>query len=180
MCIRLNINIYKKGSLWLTVCWYRIHKILVCKWCVDLGCHFFIMLLLPGALWMVVRRRLKPGGRATVLQGWKLISNQANQCQKVDRLMRVVWDLMNCHPICHAIVIYLVQPYHLSAILHNHTLLGQFVRVDRLFVLHSSHQLGFKGMMWPLVFLDWIKLFSGERGLGRGEPSGLWPESISH
>lgn len=54
---------------------------------------------------MAVRQRQKPGGRRTVLQGWKLISNQANLCQNLDRLMRVVWDLMDHHPVCQAVVI---------------------------------------------------------------------------
>lgn len=50
-------------------------------------------------------------------------------------------DLMSSWPFCHAIVIYIVQPYHLIAILHYHTMLGQFVRADCLFVLRRRHQL---------------------------------------
>lgn len=73
---------------------------------------------------------------------------------------------------CHAIVIYIVRPYHLIAILHYHTLLGQFVRA----YLSCAANISWYGEpMCPVV--DWIKCVSGGR---RGEPTGLWRELFSH
>lgn len=86
--------------------------------CFGLSCQAFIIHLLPSALWMAVGRSQTPGGKKIQLGGWKLISNQANQCQNVDRLMGAVMDLMSFCLFSHAIVIYAAKPYHLIAILH--------------------------------------------------------------
>lgn len=85
--------------------------------CVDLSCQAFVIHWLPGALWLAVGQSQTPGGKGIQLQGWKLISNQANQCQNVDRLMGAVMDLMSFCLFCHSIVIYSVRPFHLIAIL---------------------------------------------------------------
>ena len=63
-------------------------------------------------------------GKSILLWGWKQISNQANQCQNVDRLMGAVTDLMSSWPLCHAIVIYIARPYHLIAISHYYYFVG--------------------------------------------------------
>ncbi len=120
--------------------------------CVDLPCQAFVIHSLPRAFWMAVRQSQTPGGKRILLQGWKLISNQANQCQNVDRLMGAVMDLMSSWPFCHAIVIYIVLPYHLIAILDYYTLLGQFVRTDCLFILPSQHQLVWRADVSICVF----------------------------
>lgn len=120
--------------------------------CADLSCQSFVIHLLPRVFWVAVRQTQTPGGKRILLQGWKLISNQTNQCQNVDRLMGAVMDLMSSWPLCHAIVIYIVWPYHLIAILHYYTLLGQFVRADCLFILHSQHQLVWRTDVFNCAF----------------------------
>lgn len=115
----------------------------------------------------------RPGG--ILLQGWKLTSSQANQCQNADRLMRAATGLMKSRPFCHAAVIYAVRSYHLNAILLYNTLLGQFVKADCLFIFH-----GYGKPMCPIVFLDQIKCVSGGRGQEGGEPTRLCHESFSH
>lgn len=134
--------------------------------CVDPSCQSFVIHLLPRVFWMVVRQTQIPGGRRILLQGWKLISNQTNQCQNVDRLMGAVMGLMSSWPFCHTIVIYLVRPFHLIAILHYYTLLGQFVRTGMLIYLAQTNVSRYGGPMSPIVFLDWIKCVSGGRGAG--------------
>lgn len=93
-------------------------SVLVCRGvCVDLSCQAFVIHWLPGAFWLALRQSQTPGGKGIQLEGWKLISNQANQCQNVDRLMGAVMDLMSVCLFCHSIVIYSVRPFHLIAIL---------------------------------------------------------------
>lgn len=132
----------------------QIQKVLLCLVCVcvDLSCQSFVIHLLPRAFWMAVRQSQTPGGKRILLQGCKPISNQANQCHYVDRLMGAVMDFMSSWPFCHAIVIYIVRPYHLIAILQYYTLLGQFVRTDCLFILHSQHQLVWRTDVSSCVF----------------------------
>lgn len=72
---------------------------------------------------MPVRSSQTPGGKGIQLQGWKPISNQANQCQNVDRLMGAVMNLTSFCLFCHSIVIFIVQPFHLTAISQYHDFL---------------------------------------------------------
>lgn len=55
-------------------------------------------------------------GKGFKLQGWKLILNQANHCQSIDRLMGAVTSLTSSRTCCHPIVIRIVLLYHLIAI----------------------------------------------------------------
>lgn len=81
-----------------------------------------------------------------------LTSNQANHCKNVDRLMRAATALMKSWPFCHAAVIYIVRSYHLNAISHYYTLLGQFVKADCLFIFHGQHQLVWRTDVSDCVF----------------------------
>lgn len=108
---------------------------------------------------MAVRQSQTPGGKGILLQGWKPISNQANQCQNVDRLMGAVIDLMSSWRFSHAIVIYIVQPYHLIAILHYYTLLGQFVRTDWLIYLAQPESAGMENRCVQLCFWTGLNVF---------------------
>lgn len=148
--------------------------------CVDPSCQSFVIHLLPRVFWMVVRQTQIPGGRRILLQGWKLISNQTNQCQNVDRLMGAVMGLMSSWPFCHTIVIYLVRPFHLIAILHYYTLLGQFVRTGMLIYLAQPTSAGMAGRWVQSCFWIGLNVFQVGEGQGSGEPTGLWRESFSH
>lgn len=149
--------------------------------CVDLCCKSFIILLLLWALRMSVRQRDRQQvGEGLCCRDGNRSPIRANQCQNADRLMRLVRDLMKCRPFCHATVVCVIWPYHLNAILHDRTLLGQFVRTDCLFILHSWHEAVLKSWCVQLVFLDLIKCVSGGRGPWQWEPSRLWHESFSH
>lgn len=116
-------------------------------------------------LWMTVRHGQTPGGNRIQLEGWKHISNQVNLCQNIDRLMGAVMDLMSFCRFYHAIVIYVVQPYHLIAILHYYFFVRWSDSTDCLFILESKDQLAWTNSC-PFMLLDWIKCVSGGKGQG--------------
>lgn len=71
---------------------------------------------------------LTPGGEMIQLQEWNPISNQANQCWNIDRLMGAVMDLdERLHILSAAAVVCTAPTYHLIAISHN----CYFVRPSR-------------------------------------------------
>lgn len=68
---------------------------------------------------LAVGRGQTPGGERIQLEGWRPISNQANQRRNIDRLMGAVRDLMSLCTFCRAVVVYTAPTDHLIAILHN-------------------------------------------------------------
>ena len=100
-------------------------------------------------------------GKSILLWGWKQISNQANQCQNHDRLMGAVTDLMSSWPLCHAIVIYIVRPYHLIAISHYYYFVGAICKDWLLIYVEQPTSAGIENRWSQLVFLGRIKCVSG-------------------
>lgn len=66
--------------------------------------------------------------RRILLKGWKQISNPPNHLHSIDGLMGAVMELMSTGWFSHSFVIYTAPSYHLTAISHLHTLLGQFAK----------------------------------------------------